>query len=241
MDNMNRQNSHQMRQIELRKKEQMRRIQEMHELKKRQLMSRVKRNPKLLRDAVIKPIKLNQNNMRELDNKVKNAEKTYKPVLNRYWNTRTNQPYKNIIKDRKHIDKFINKKQIDEKELVVHKVTEEDKKGVEKKLKTFEGNLEKHNDELKVIYSSSKKTEHLKKFKYNHVSKYRIKHNSTSHKEMKKDRIEQFKKEQKKIHKGEEEKDAILETLVNTGFIKKKEQLSELEAEKEKYRNRQKK
>ncbi len=154
----------------------------------------------------------------QLQNKVKEFHKK-----------RTNLPYKNIIKDEKHYKKFvenpligkINKttKKKREKELIVHRVTDADKEGVDEEFDKLQGEIEKHDGELKVIYSSSKEAEHKKKFEYNHKYKYRIKYDPSDHEKMKKDKISILKKEQHKMEKNKKKIDDVIQFLVDDGIF----------------------
>ena len=160
--------------------------------------------------------KSNKNPYNDINDQFQNKLETQKNTLQKQ---RTNLPYKNIIKNikkndqhyEKHYKKFVDKplkgkvgtKEIKkaQKQLLVHKVTDADKEGVEEEFDDLKQNLETHDDELKVIYSTSKEVEHKKKFEYNHKSKYRIKYNPDDHEDMKKDKINILKREQKKWKK----------------------------------------
>ena len=97
--------------------------------------------------------------MQELEKEYANRVRDNPNQRAKYWQERTNQPYKNIIKDEKAIKVFLDKPRIanknEEKELkralIVHKVTDADKEGVDDEFKDLQGKLEKHNNELKVI------------------------------------------------------------------------------------------
>ena len=132
---------------------------------------------------------------------------------------RTNQPYKNIIKN-----EDVTKKNFKSKDdLIVHKVTIKDKEGVDDSYNKFKQNLETHNDELQTIYSTDKRNEHKKKFEYNHVYKYRIQYDPKDHDKLKQDRIKYYKDRQKKEEEGKRTVDNILETLINDGIFDKSE------------------
>jgi len=193
---------------------QMRQIERMNEIEQSINMDKVK-------EIVIKPLnaKTDRFEHKEIKKKHDELEKNYEPQRSEYWKDRTNQPYKNIIKDRAHIDKFIGRKKINEKELIVHKVTTNDKKGVKEKYENLEKNIKTHNNELAVIYSTSNETDHKKKFEYNHKYKYRQAYNPSDHNEMKKDRIDRLKKDQMKMEADREKVDSILEVLLDDGDL----------------------
>jgi len=181
--------------------EKQRKIQEIRQLEKLNRMANNMDNNKL-RELIIKPYKEEKKSNSDLMKKWKKEEVERNPTRERYWKKRTNLPYKNIIKDRKHIDKFINpKRKITKKDLIVHRITNADKNRhlVEKKLNKLRNNLETHNKELKVIYSTSKKLSHKKKFEYYHKYKQRVQYNPSEHNKLKKDKITHYKKEQKKM------------------------------------------
>ena len=138
------------------------------------------------------------------------------------WDTRTNQPYKNILKGEKY-DKFINKKKIEKEELIVHCVTDADKQGFKEAVEKLEDSKEKHNNELKIIYSSSEELKHKKQFEYNHRDKYKMKYNPKNFDELKKDQYDYYKKEQEKIEKDKNNVMDILDNLLNNGMLDEKE------------------
>ena len=192
-----------------------------------------------IRESVIKPIKIEKNKQDkiELEKKWKESENNYHdktgkdfgPEVRKYWEKRTNQPYKNIMKNEDYTKKISS-----DKDLIVHRVTNKDKEGVEEACIDLQQKLEKHDDELKVIYSTSKKNEHKKKFEYNHVYKYRVQHDAKDHDDLKDDRIKYYKAQQKKEESGKKKLDVLLDTLVSDGIFDKSE-LSGLSLDKNKY------
>lgn len=174
-----------------------------------------------VRQSVIKPQNINKdrNDLKDIKKRWEKLDKTYKPELTQMWKSRTNQPYKNIIKDKKHIDKFINRNNIKKEELIIHTVTDKDKEGVDEDFVNLKGKLQSHNDELKKTYSTSKETEHKKQFEYNHKYKYREQYKPSDHNQLKQDKIEFYKKEQHKMEQDKEKKDNIINSLVNNGDI----------------------
>lgn len=178
-----------------------------------------KNNLDKIRDAIMPKQKPDKATKRELDAKLMETDVQYKEKkINELQSTRTNVPYKTITNDQK----FVGRQKIEKKELIMHIVTPQDKVGVEGELKTFEGSLEKHNNELKVVYSTSKENEHRQKFDYVHKQKYRIPYSTSStadHDKMKVDTINYFKNEQKKLEEGKENVDNVMESLIATGVV----------------------
>ncbi len=192
-----------------------------------------------IKESVIKPIKIVNDN-KDINSKMDDIEKTYMPALKTYWAGRTNQPYKGIIKDDKNSSKEFKTRD----DLIVHRVTNADKNGVDNDLEEFKGSIEKHNDELKIIYSTTKRAEHKKKFEYTHKYKYRINNSSETHDEMKKDRISYYKHEQEKQEENKEKIDNIIENLVNQGVLDEivgADEIAKTDDKKQKYVMRQKK
>lgn len=202
----------------------MQRLKEEQQLKQLEKLNALenKFGKEKIRESVIKPMKIESNN-KDVAVKYSKSDKDYEEKRKQYWEKRTNQPYKNIIKDEQHINKFLNKKNIDQKELIVHRVTNADKEGVDNEFETLQGKLETHNNELKVIYSTSHELEHKKKFEYNNKYKYRIKYDPSDHNKLKKDKISYYKREQRKMEDDKEKTDAIIEDLVNKGIFDKEE------------------
>lgn len=174
-----------------------------------------------LRNAIIRPIKIEKADKQEIIIKYRDLENTVssKKELDELWKKRTNQGYKNIIKDEKYQKKDYKKKE----DLIVHKVTDADKLGVDDELKDFEGKIESQNGELKIQYSASKETEHKKKFEYNNKYKYAIKYDPKAHDDLKDDNVEYFKKEQEKNEKDKKKVDDIIQTLLNSNILSDEE------------------
>lgn len=194
----------------------------------------------IIRDAIIAPTKVTLSNpekikikeqINKLNSEYDNKGKSHLSHLKTYWNSRTNDPYKSIITDEKYYGKFLkenlvrssilpdNEKSRLQKELIVHKVTDADTKGVKEKYKVFNSSLEKHNNELKNIYSLNKQTEHLKKFEYNHRERFRVKYNPTDHNDLKANKINLYKKAQHEMEQSKIKKDSVIEDLINNGVI----------------------
>ena len=170
-----------------------------------------------IKDSVIRPVKIQKKND-DISKAIDYAEKDYNQLLQKYWQGRTNQPYKNILRNENYNREFKSNN-----DLIVHRVTDKDKVGVEKDYKDFISKLDMHNSELKTLYSTSKMTENKKKFEYNHKYKYRVNYQPTEHSELKQDRITYYKNEQKKLEQNKEKIDDIIECLVDAGIINEKE------------------
>jgi hypothetical protein len=167
-----------------------------------------------LRNVIIRPIKLEKANKQEI---YKDLEKITlsKTKLEELWKKRTNNGYKHIIKD----EKYQNKKYEKKEDLIIHKVTDADKLGIDNDYNTYANNIENQNGELKVIYSTSKELEHKKKFEYNNKYKYSTKYNPNQHENLKDDNIEYFKKEQEKSEKDKKTIDNVIENLINVEVL----------------------
>jgi len=185
-----------------------------------------------LRNAIIKPIRVEKSDKQEALIKMRDLERTFtKPEMEQMWSKRTNQDYKNIIKDEKYKKKDYKKKE----DLIIHKVTDLDKVGVKKEFEDFQGKLETQNGELKIQYSQSKELEHKKKFEYNNKYKYAVKFNPKAHGDMKDENIEYFKKEQEKVEKDKKKIDDIIQTLMSSNLLtdEEKKDLVDLQSEAE--------
>lgn len=109
----------------------------------------------------VKEKKIGVVNVDELKNKYNND-------ISNYWKNRTNEPYKNIIKNQDYTKKITNTS-----DLIVHKVTPLDKIGVDVDFAKLQNEMDKQDDYIKNIYSISKKQEHMNSFEYNHKYKFR--------------------------------------------------------------------
>lgn len=186
----------------------------------------------LVHESVIRPINVTRENKKDFIDKFNKLDSQWDNMKKNAWETRTNQPYKNILKGEKY-DKFINRKNIEKEELVVHRVTDADKEGFREAVQELENSKEKHNNELKVIYSASEETKHKKQFEYNHRDKYKVKYDPKNFDELKKDQYDYYKKEQEKIEKDKNNVMDILDNLLNSGMLDK-EEIEKIEKEEEK-------
>jgi hypothetical protein len=189
---------------------------------------------KKLTNMIICPITINKTNKKELDEAyndiIPQYEKKNNKILEEWWKTRTNQPYKNVIKkelfNNKQYKKFykddiFNTNFKSKDELLVHKVTSDDYDELllEAEFELLNDIIEKHNDELKVIYSSSKKNHYKKEFEYVQNYRYRLEYNPKNSEELK----DFYKKEQKKINKEKKMIDDVISTLIENDELTKEE------------------
>ena len=118
----------------------------------------------------IKPQKIDKVNI-DLNKLVQDRKQHNQAELDESIKKRTNLPYKGIIKN---FD--FNKIRATHKEdLVVHKVTDADKKTFNEDISKYSNTITKQQKELSEIYAENKKNEHKKNFEYQHKYKYRTK------------------------------------------------------------------
>lgn len=229
-NSMQMQQMKQMQQMQQIQQMQMQKIKELQQIKQIEKMNEMETtmDKEKIKESVIKPIKIERTkkDRQELEGKWKDAEEKYidksgkdfGPEIKKYWKTRTNEPYKNILKNENYSKNFKSKD-----DLIVHRVTVKDREGVVDDYDKMDSNREKHNNELKVIYSTDHKNEHKKKFEYNHVYKYRVQFDPKDHDKLKHDKIKYYKAQQKKEEEGKQQRDSILETLVTDGIFNEDE------------------
>jgi hypothetical protein len=235
-NSMNYNNSSQMKAMQ-EMQEKMANLRKLQQIKQNERFNELEKiiDKEKIRETIIKPIKEQKIDKTELNNMLVIKNKEFIPERENYWRSRTNQPYKNILKNEDY-SLFFKKKNNDLKkdELIVHKVTDADKLE-ERLLKEFielSEMIEKHDHELKSIYSLSEKMNHKKKFYYIHVNKYeKIKYDPADFNDMKNDKIELYKKEQEKTDKGKKKIDDIIEDLVYKGMLTQ-EDIEELNKQK---------
>lgn len=180
-----------------------------------------------VRESVIRPIKIEKSKsdkkvlrerLKQIEGEYIDKEKeTFGPEIQRYWKNRTNETYKGIIKGE---SRSLYK---DKDDLIVHKVSVKDKEGVDKDYKCMGDGREKHNDELKIIYSTDQENEHKKTFEYNHVYKYRVQYDPKGHDKLKKDKIKYYKERQQKEEEGKQNIDCVIENLIAEGIFNEEE------------------
>jgi hypothetical protein len=174
-----------------------------------------------LKNAIIRPIRVEKSDVRETEIKFKDLENEMlnKKNLEELWKKRTNEGYKHIIRDEKYQKKQYKKKE----DLIVHKVTDLDKKDTEKNYDNKKKDIEVHNGELKSQYTLSKELEYKKKFEYNNRCKTAVKFDPKAHEDLKDDNMEYFKKEQEKEEKNKKKIDDIIQNLLSSSSLTKEE------------------
>jgi hypothetical protein len=182
-------------------------------MKMKQDYSNKKIDDKMIYNAIIQPNKIERGDQ-ELNKRYKVAEVNYKPEIDEWRKKRTNMPYKGVLKNENYNKDF--KKQED---LIVHKVTQLDKLGLNEDFNKFVTGIEKHNGELKVIYSANNKNENYKKFEYNQKFKYNVQFNPKDFDELKQDKIKYLEEQQKELVKDKENTDEIINILHMNGII----------------------
>lgn len=145
--------------------------------------------------------KIGMVNVNELKNKYNND-------INNYWKDRTNEPYKNIIKDQDY-----RKKIVDTSDLIVHRVTQQDKIGVDKDFVKLQHELDEQNNYIRNIYSVSKKQEHQNLFEYNHKYKFRPTIIPHSSEELKNSGNEYYQMENKNIENEKKRANDLLQSI----------------------------
>lgn len=143
-----------------------------------------------------------------------NFDKVRQQEVEKYWKTRTNQPYKSILKNENY-KKNIN----DSQDLVIHKVTSKDKQGIDKKYEEYKSKVDLHNKELQETYSVNKQLEHKKKFEYKHIYQFRVAYNPKNDTELRTDKNKYYQEQQKKFEKDKQKADKLREELINMGIF----------------------
>ena len=176
----------------------------------------------------LKPQKVDKVNI-DLNKLVQDRKQHNQAELDESIKKRTNLPYKGIIKN---FD--FNKIRATHKEdLVVHKVTDADKKTFNEDISKYSNTITKQQKELSEIYAENKKNEHKKNFEYQHKYKYRTKLDvgggdggdggvggvGGDGGDVRIDRIEYYKKEQLKVEESKKKMDDILMNLINKNAI----------------------
>ncbi len=169
-----------------------------------------------IKNLIIKPEKIEKPNL-NIKSLIDERVSTNNRELEDSKKKMVNNPYKGIIKDFNY-----EKKIKEQKDLIVHKVTEQDKD--KKKFDANMGNFKEKNNtidnEIKDIYSLDKKNEHKKDFEYQHKYKYRNKLETNSEEsDLRVDRIEFYKKEQQKLEDNKKKIDNILLDLIDSGVL----------------------
>jgi hypothetical protein len=188
---------------------------------------------KQITDLVICPIVVNKTKKIELDEAYNEIIPQFIQKGNKFleevYKNRTNVPYKNVIKKdlfnknfkKYYKDDIFNLNVRDKKELLVHKITDADSDSLllEAEFELLSQIIEKHNDELKVIYSASKKNKYKKEFEYVQNYRYRLEYNPKNSEELK----DFYKKEQKKINKEKKMIDDVLNLMIENDQLSQDE------------------
>lgn len=200
-------------QMMLQKEEQMRKVKNINDLglSKEQIT-----------EYVIAPIKVEKSDASELERLRSSEEQTLTEefIKTNWWNQRTNAPYKNIFKNHDWQREFKN-----QDDLIIHKWTDLDKVGLIDEYNALLKVLEKHNGELKLVFSSSKETEHKKAFKFVEKYRKRVKYNPKDYNELK----DFYNKEQKKFDKTQRRFDNIISRVMDEDIDEKELKLIEAE------------
>jgi len=173
-------------------------------------------NTEDLKNIILKPEKLEKTNI-DIKALANNREKDNLVELKQSEQKLINNPYKGIIKDFNY-DKQLKKQE----DLIVHKVTAQDKnmKEFDEKMGNFKTEIGTQNDNIKDTYSLDKKIQHKKDFEYQHKYKYRTKlETNNEESDLRVDRIEFYKKEQHKLENNKKKIDNILLDLIDSGIL----------------------
>lgn len=144
-----------------------------------------------------------------------NIQRNLPAERDKLWLARTNQPYKTIMSAQE-----IKKEYKSQEELIVYRVNKADKNTeiFKENVAEMKSAIDKHDKELKDVYSPLKKEQYKQEFDYNHTEKYKGKYNPADFADMKEDVINYYKQEQLESEKGHKCIDDILEAEVATGF-----------------------
>lgn len=180
-----------------------------------------------LTEIIIPSIKINKNDSTELENNYSSKLKEYSEnYLYDLWKNRTDQPYKNILKNEDY-SKTI--KSTDD--LVIHKITKNEKDTsllVNEYIKLKES-IDKHNIELKQLFSENDILKHKKNFDYVNKYQHRVQYNPKDFNELK----DIYEKEQQKNNDEQQKIDDIINNISNL-------EVKVDETTKNKYKNKNK-
>lgn len=165
-----------------------------------------------LEQMIIQPIKIDKGNKYKLNEEYNLLNSNKNKNLRKYWEERTNVPYKIILKDQDHKKKISSRH-----DLKVYQVSDIDKD--EKKLTNdydkYNKDKKEDNDQLAIKYSLSNEKKYIKDFEYKNKFVYPDKYNPKDHGDLKQDKIEYYKKEQEKIEKEKQQKDELFDLVDN--------------------------
>jgi len=193
-------------------------IRNSHNMKKIRKFNNIDQtyNQEDLKNLILKPTKIEKPNI-NISSLTDNRKESNNKDLQESLKKRVNEPYKGIIKNFDY--KKIREKH--EEDLIVHKVTLEDKniEVFNEKMGDFKQEIGTQNAKIKDAYSIDKKTEHKKEFDYQHKYKYRVKIDTNDDNDLRIDRIEFYKKEQNKVEENKKKIDDILLNLIDSGVL----------------------
>jgi hypothetical protein len=197
----------------------------------------------LMKMIILKPVELpdrktdaGQQKLKELNKGVETqyefVDSTWKDERSKYEKRRDNRPYKIIIADRDDHKKMLEKERQWQEtnddtyrprysDLIVHKVTNADKEGVDDEYDDKKNRREELDDENRVVYCEKNKTKHKKDFDYKHTYIYRIKIDDKNHVELKDNRIAYYEREQKKIEDNKKKTDEMLRQMAECELLDK--------------------
>ncbi|CAH6421800.1 Hypothetical protein KVN_LOCUS487 [uncultured virus] len=215
----NNNNSNQMQQIQMMQAAQIKKLKEIQQIKQLEKLNDLEQNldKEKIKESLIKTINIKEDN-KQIYEKLKELEQNYELDLTQFWAKRTNQPYKNILKEEDYKKDFKSKE-----DLIIHRVTNADKLGIDDKYEEYKDKIKKQDNELKIIYSTSKLAEHKQKFEYNYKYGYKEQYNPSDHNDLKNDRINYLKKEQLKLEENKGKLENIIESLINEGMFDREE------------------
>ncbi len=199
-------------------------LQKEEQMKKIRNVSDLGLTKEQIAEYVIAPIKLEKSDKSQIE-KLCNDEKimlTEKFIKENWWENRLNLGYKNIIKNHNTV---WNKKRESGDDLIVHKVTSQDKVGLLEEYEKILQLIKEHEGELKLVYSASKQNEHKKNFKFVQKTKYRMKYDPKDYNDLK----DYYKKEQKKHENEQKRIDDVISRLMDDKMDSK--ELKEIESE----------
>ena len=190
-------------------------VRDLYNLKKINKLNNIDQlyNKDELKNLIINTQKIEKTNI-NISNLVNEKKEDNKKDLENSIKKRINLPYKGIIKDFNY-----DKKIKDESDLIIHKVSENDKKGFVSEMNTFQNKIQVQNKEIKDIYSIDKQLVHKKEFEYQHKYKYRSKIETNDESDLRIDRIDYYKKEQNKVEDNKKKIDNILLNLIDSGIL----------------------
>ena len=169
-----------------------------------------------IKNLIIKQTKIEKPNIcaDEMKKKIDDKKLEKEEELTVCHSKRTNQPYKGIIKNFDY-SKPINNKD----DLVIHKVSEQDKKHFDAEKDKFDKKKKDQDNELNNIYSLDNENKHIENFAYQHQYKFQKKIAPEGEDELRTDRIEFYEKEQRELINSKEKISDILNDLICSGGL----------------------